>query len=205
MLTIIRKSIAASILIGLGVFALLALGTPLGAFLFAFGLMGVCALHADLFTGQIGFLFENKIKLRKIITILCSNLVAGYAFGALLHYANPEIVEAATVKASALAITPEFFIQGLLCGAVMYLAVKMFKEGNVWGILLGIPLFILTGMQHCIANVIVGGVALEYSPVFWGALGVNVLANTLGSIGLSHLLKEGKKKKINNRKRKIIK
>ena len=59
---LIRKSIAASVLIGLGNYVLLKLGNPLGPFLFAFGLLGVCVIGANLFTGKCGFFLEDKIK-----------------------------------------------------------------------------------------------------------------------------------------------
>ena len=57
----VKKSIAASLLIGLGNFALLKLGNPIGPVIFAFGLLGVCWLGLNLFTGKCGFLFEKKI------------------------------------------------------------------------------------------------------------------------------------------------
>lgn len=196
MLNIIRKSIAASILIGLGTLAFLKLGGLTGAVLFSFGLLSVCLLNLNLYTGKIGFWFEEKIRSLKLLLILLTNILSGYLFGVLLRYSNPEIIEAAESKINSLSISPEFILQGILCGMIMYLAVKMFKKGTSLGILLGVPLFIMTGMQHCIANAITGGVALEYSPMFWGILGVNILSNTLGSISLSFLLKESKKKRI---------
>ena len=59
---LINKSIAASILISLGNYALLKLGNPIGPIIFAFGLLGVCYLGANLFTGKCGFYIADKIK-----------------------------------------------------------------------------------------------------------------------------------------------
>ena len=59
---LLLKSAAASLMIGLGDYVLLKLGNPLGPFLFAFGLLGVCVMGANLFTGKCGFLIEDKIK-----------------------------------------------------------------------------------------------------------------------------------------------
>ena len=59
---LINKSIAASLMIALGCYILLKIGNPYGPFLFAFGLLSVCYLGLDLFTGKCGFLFEDKIK-----------------------------------------------------------------------------------------------------------------------------------------------
>ena len=74
---LIKKSVAASLLIGLGDYVLLKIGSPLGPILFAFGLLGVCAMGANLFTGKCGFLFEDKIKPLHLLTILLVNLAAG--------------------------------------------------------------------------------------------------------------------------------
>ena len=49
-LELINKSIGAAILIGLGDYALLKLGLPLGPVLFALGLLGVCYMGQNLLT-----------------------------------------------------------------------------------------------------------------------------------------------------------
>ena len=76
-LELINKSIAASILIALGDYALLKLGEPLGPVLFALGLLGVCYMGLNSFTGKCGFLFQDKIKVVDLLIILIVNLLAG--------------------------------------------------------------------------------------------------------------------------------
>ena len=73
---LIKKSIAASFLIALGDYALLKLGTPLGPIIFAFGLLGVCYLGLNLFTGKCGFLFEERLDPLDLTIILLVNLLA---------------------------------------------------------------------------------------------------------------------------------
>ena len=180
---IIKKSAAAALLIGLGDFALLKLGEPLGPIIFAFGLLGVCYLGLNLFTGKCGFLFEDKLKLRDLLIILAANLVFGYLIGLIFHVADPSIVPPAMDKVIGWEFTFDFFIRSLLCGVIMYLAVKMFKKGTPVGIIFGIPLFIFCGFQHCIANVITMGVAMEFS---WTLI-LAVLGNFLGSILMSYI------------------
>ena len=80
---LINKSIAAALLIGLGNYALLKLGSPIGPVIFAFGLLGVCYMGANLFTGKCGFLFSDKIPYMDLFIILIVNMVAGYLFGYL--------------------------------------------------------------------------------------------------------------------------
>ena len=67
---LINKSISAALLIGLGNYALLKLGTPLGPVIFALGLLGVCYMGLNLFTGKCGFLFEDRIKIIDLLIIL---------------------------------------------------------------------------------------------------------------------------------------
>lgn len=175
---LIRLSVAASLLIGLGNFVLLKIGEPLGPILFSFGLLGVCVLKLNLFTGKCGYLFEDKINIFSLITILIVNLVAGWAIGVLFGLADGSIVEGASAKVASWSISWEFFLKSVMCGVIMYLAVELFRRGTKLGILLGIPLFIFCGFQHSIANAITMGVAMDFS---WAVL-LCAGGNFVGSI-----------------------
>jgi len=170
------KSILASILIGFGVAVLLAFGNPLGPILFAFGLLGVCYLEANLYTGKAGYYWKNKkIELIKILII---NLITGYIFGLLLRCSLPQLIPVALEKVASWDFSLAFFIRSIFCGMIMYICVELFKRGNYIGILYGIPLFIFCGFQHCIANVIVLGVACSWS---WTLI-LAIIGNLIGSI-----------------------
>ena len=190
MLELIKKSLAAAILIGLGNFALLKLGNPIGPVIFAFGLLGVCYLGLNLFTGKCGFLFENKLKVKDLAIILLFNLIGGYLFGLLFRLADPAVVEAAVVKVATWDFSLAFFVKSFLCGGIMYLAVKMYKKGTPLGIIFGIPLFIFCGFQHCIANVITLGTAASFS---WSLI-LAIIGNFAGSVFISWLSAEAVKK-----------
>ena len=196
-LELIRKSAGAAVLIGLGNFALLKLGNPIGPIIFAFGLLGVCYLGQNLFTGKCGFLFQDKIPVLELLTILVVNLVAGYLVGMAFAAADPSIVPAASDKVASWDFSMAYFIKSVLCGVVMYLAVAIYKKGSPLGIIFGIPLFIFCGFQHCIANVITMGVATGFS---W-SLVLAVVGNFAGSLiiwwlaGERAVLKPTKKKK----------
>ncbi len=189
MQTMIRKSVAASLLIALGNYALLKLGSPIGPVIFAFGLLGVCFLGLNLFTGKCGFLFEDRLSWKDLTFILLVNLASGYIFGLIFRLADPSLIEAASAKVTSWDFSFSFFIRSFLCGVIMYLAVKMYKKGTPLGILFGIPLFIFCGFQHCIANVITMGVAASFS---WSLL-IAVLGNFLGSLVTSRLTRETEK------------
>lgn len=178
MFTLIRKSIAASMLISLGVYVLLTLGNPLGPFLFALGLLGVCVMELNLFTGKCGFFIESKIPLIDLVLILIVNLLSGYVIGYIISYMNADLVQVATEKVATWSFTVPFFLKSVACGVIMYICVYLYKKGTKLGILFGIPLFILCGFQHCIANIITMGVA----HTFHNSLYICVLGNFLGSI-----------------------
>lgn len=175
---LVLKSIGAALLISLGNYALLKLGNPLGPVLFAFGLLGVCYMGQNLFTGKCGFIFEDKIKLLDILIILVVNLLAGYLLGYVYSFADADIVASAINKVATWDLSIGFFIKSMLCGAIMYIAVLMYRKGTNLGIIYGIPLFIFCSFQHCIANVITLGVAQTFS---WTLL-ICILGNFLGSL-----------------------
>ena len=177
------KSVLASILIGFGVAVLLFLGNPLGPILFAFGLMGVCYLQADLYTGKAGYYWKDKKA--NLATILILNLAAGYIFGLLLGYSSPQLIPVALEKIASWDFSMAFFIRSMFCGMIMYICVDIFKRGSYIGILYGVPLFIFCGFQHCIANVIVLGVAQSWS---WTLI-LAIIGNLVGSMIINVLYK----------------
>ena len=160
---IIRLSAGASLLIGLGDFVLLKIDSPIGPFLFAFGLLGVCVLGLNLFTGKCGFLVEDGIKISDLIIVLIINLLFGYAIGVIFSLFDATIVNAAEAKVTSWNMSLEFFLKSVMCGVIMYLAVELYRRGTNLGILLGVPLFIFCGFQHSIANAITMGAAAEFS------------------------------------------
>ena len=177
-LELISKSIGAALLISLGNFALLKLGSPIGPVIFAFGLLGVCYMGLNLFTGKCGFFIEDKIKIKDLLIILLGNLIFGYLFGLMYSITDKTLIEVAIAKIATWDISISFFIKSLLCGIIMYIAVYMYKKGTSVGIIFGIPLFIFCGFQHCIANIITLGVARTFD----FSIFICILGNFLGSI-----------------------
>ena len=175
---IINKSIGAALLISLGNYALLKLGNPIGPVIFAFGLLGVCYMNQNLFTGKCGFVIENKMPIIELLVILIINLLFGYLFGLMFSITDTEIVKNAVLKVSTWNISLPFFIKSFLCGVIMYIAVYMYKKGTPLGIIYGIPLFIFCGFQHCIANIITLGVAHTFDLSIF----ICILGNFIGSL-----------------------
>ena len=189
-IALINKSIGASLLIALGNFGLLKLGSPIGPVIFAFGLLGVCYMRQNLFTGKCGFLIEDKIKVVDLLIILIVNLITGYLFGLLFSIADTSIINAAIKKVSTWDLSIAFFIKSFLCGVIMYIAVYMYKKGTPLGIIFGIPLFIFCGFQHCIANIITMGVAKTWHT----SIIICILGNFIGSLFMWYVSKDNKPK-----------
>ena len=185
---LINKSIGAALLISLGDYALLKLGNPIGPIIFALGLLGVCYMGQNLFTGKCGFLFQDKIKFTDLLIILIVNLMAGYLFGLLYSTVDSDIVKSAVSKVDSWEISFPFFVKSCLCGIIMYTAVYMYRKGTSLGIVFGIPLFIFCGFQHCIANIITLGVATTFD----FSILICVLGNFLGSLFMWYISKDSK-------------
>lgn len=184
--SLINKSIAASLMIAIGDYVLLKMGNPLGPFLFALGLLAVCYMGLNLFTGKCGFLFADKIKIIDLLIILLVNLISGYLFGLAFSYADSSLIEVASAKVNTWTFDIPFFIKSLMCGAIMYIAVFMYRKNTPLGIIFGIPIFIFCGFQHCIANIITLGVARAFH---WSIV-LCIIGNFLGSLFVYFISKD---------------
>ena len=185
-LELVNKSIGAAFLISLGNYALLKLGNPIGPVIFAFGLLGVCYMGQNLFTGKCGFLIQDKIKPMDLLIILIVNLISGYLFGLLYSCLDVDVVNNAVSKVGTWEVSFPFLIKSILCGMIMYIAVYMYKKGTPLGIIFGIPLFIFCGFQHCIANIITLGVA----KTFHLSIIICAIGNFVGSLFMWFISKD---------------
>ena len=183
---LINKSVGAAILIGLGDYALLKLGNPIGPVLFTLGLLGVCYMGQNLFTGKCGFLISDKIKLLDLFLILLFNLIAGYLLGLLFSITDKEVLSNALSRVTTWEFSFPYFVKGVMCGVIMYIAVLMYKKGTPLGIIFGIPLFIFCGFQHCIANIITLGAAQTMHV----AIILAIIGNFVGSLLMWYFSKD---------------
>jgi len=174
------KSITPAFLIGIGQYGLLVSDYALPAmFLFAFGLYMICVEGLWLFTGKCGYVFYDFSVPDLLVYSLLGNMVFGYLFGRLLGIMNPKIYALACEKVAGWDWSFSFFIKSVLCGMIMYFCVDAYRKTKTpYAIILGIPLFIFCGFQHCIANVITMGVAGNFN----SALILCVLGNWTGSL-----------------------
>ena len=173
------RSILAGICIGLGGAIFIKLGGVIGACMFAFGLLTVVHFKLPLYTGTAGFIELNKFKeYEKMLIILFGNILGCI----LLSYMSIKGIDGSAIIQSRLDIS---YLQCLLnaigCGLIMTLIVKGGRDKNLLLILFGIPLFILLGFYHSIADAFYMMVTPEeLRNIFFGRYWTIVLGNFIG-------------------------
>lgn len=144
---------------------------PLGAVLFAAGLYTICLYGFNLYTGKVGYIayhFKDISYIKLVLIILVFNLLSTYLLGILASYAFPIIVEPAKKIYEAKLASPlsKLLITGIFCGLLMFLAVDAWKKGSQIGCFIYIPVFILSGFDHSIANSFYNGAANGFESAF---------------------------------------
>lgn len=147
----IYSPLIAGMFIGIAGAAYLAVGGLAGAVLFAFGLLSVVCWQLDLFTGRSGFWSGRMIW--RLIPVLLLN-IAGVALIAFMTVNETTAATALAIAERRLATSPlRLFFLSSLCGVIMTTAVKFGKQGNWWPLLFGVPVFIMSGYPHCVADI----------------------------------------------------
>ena len=169
MLKRIVSGITAGLCISLGGTVFLAAENKVvGAVAFTIGLLSICRYGLSLYTGKVGYLFEKHDgeAFSVLFLGLLGNLIGTVVCGLLMRKCLPAVGEkAAAVCAAKLekdALT--VFLLGCFCGILVYIAVNLFRDKNtVLGILIGIPVFILSGFEHSVADMFYLAAAGEFS------------------------------------------
>lgn len=159
MIKLLRSSILAGIAIGIAGFGFLAAsaqsetyGVLAGAVLFAFGLLTVVGYKVKLYTGTAGFI--NKDEVGQLFMILLGNIL-GCLCVALLARVSPMGIQASAQNVLELRLRTGAVSCGLLgigCGFIMTTAVHFARRGQYLPLLFGVPLFIMCGFTHCVAD-----------------------------------------------------
>ena len=159
MTKLLRSSIFAGIAIGTAGFGFLASGVqaetygPLvGAVLFCFGLLTVVGYRLKLYTGTAGFIKKNEVG--TLFLILLGNII-GCLCAALLARVSPMAIQESAQKILELRLRTGALKCGLLgigCGFIMTTAVQFARQKSFMPLLFGVPLFIVCGFTHCVAD-----------------------------------------------------
>ena len=123
-----------------------------GSMLFSLALLTIIQNRFQLYTGQIGFINEKTYSICDWIMMFLLNCV-GATWSTILglivqdHTKMLKFIEIAQNKFSR--SYGEIFICGILCGVLMFIAVKSKKQIIT---IFCIMVFILSGYEHCIAS-----------------------------------------------------
>ncbi len=152
------NGIAAGFMIGIGAAVFLSCENKIvGAVLFAVALTVICQLDMMLFTGKIGYIVNAHTKNDILATVFCllGNAIGTLISGLAIGYCRPALPEVAvTMTNNKLSQPlPMVLVSAIFCGILMYSAVAIFKEkGSMAGIIYCVPVFILSGFEHSIAD-----------------------------------------------------
>ena len=150
---IIPPAILAGICISIGCVVNLRVGGVAGAVLFAFGLTTVVYYGMKLYTGTAGFI-RRKGDWSMLALVLIGNIIGCLLTAWLIGYAQPDCIEpASSILAGRLAKGPwACFLLAIGCGFIMTTAVEFARKGKMLPLVFGVPVFILCGFAHSIAD-----------------------------------------------------
>lgn len=180
--------ISAGLLIGIGGTVYLSSDNrTVGAILFSVALICICAKGYSLFTGKVGYMAFSHTKKDALNLLLCflGNLVGTFASGLCIRFSQGALGEKAFTLCEAKLTQgiPEALIRAVFCGMLMYLAVSVYREKNTCiGILFCVPVFILSGFEHSIADLYYFFAAGIFSLRAAGYLALIVLGNSFGGL-----------------------
>lgn len=151
-----KSAILAGICIALGGTVFLKVGGIIGAVLFSFGLLTVVHYNLKLYTGTAGFIRVNKAdEWVKLVTILLGNIIGCLLMSMLIKASCYDWTFESATAIIQKRIEVGAFGCGLLaicCGFIMTTAVQFGREGKFLPLLFGVPLFIMCGFTHSIAD-----------------------------------------------------
>lgn len=164
----------------------------IGSFLFGTGLFVILSFGFNLFTGKVGYAVENKPSyILDLLVIWLGNLAGTASTGGLilLTRAAPSISE----KASGLCGTKlsdgllSILVLSFFCGMLMFIAADGFKKienpvGKILAIFLPVMVFILSGFEHCVANMFYFTAGMAWSLKAFGYLLVMSAGNAVGGM-----------------------
>ena len=173
-----------------------------GSALFTIGLFMVCVFKFNLFTGKVCYVFDNDMQYAlNLIPIWLGNLAGALIVGGMLKCTR--LSEALTEKAAAICSVKlsdtalSVFILAMFCNMMIYVGVEAFNRceheaGKYIGLFLCIMVFILSGFEHCVANMFyfTMGSAWSAHAVIW--LLIMTAGNAAGGVAIPLLRKAQK-------------
>ena len=190
------KGIYAGIMIGIGGTIYLSMSSKvLGAIFFSIGLMMICIFNMNLYTGKIGYIINNKKSyLLELLLSLLGNFIGTYLVAFLINntryaYLSETAREISMIKINDSIIS--ILILAMFCGILMFLAVDNYKKNKsdfakYLGIFMCVIVFILSGFEHCIANMFYFSLASLWSTKSLWYILIMIIGNSIGAILINY-------------------
>lgn len=190
---ILIKAILAGFMISIGGTIFLSLDNKIiGAGLFSIGLFFIVSRGFNLYTGKVGYIFDNKPKyLIEVLITVIGNFIGTFIIGNLLKFTriysaiNEKAISMSNIKIND--SIPSILVLSILCGMLMYLAVDNYKNakdsiGQNISIFIAVIVFILCSFEHSIANMYYFSVASTWSIKMILYLLLMILGNGIGGV-----------------------
>ena len=179
---LVSKSTLAGLLISLGATAFLTVDNKIvGALLFSIGLTAVILLEANLYTGKIGYV-NSKAKLISAALILIQNLLVALVCGLIFYSTKNNICENLWLNKLTKS-WHEFLFDSIGCGICIYLSVELYKKTvSIFVIVLGVLVFILSGFEHCIADIFYLSASMSFDLKSILYILTAIIGNSIGSL-----------------------
>ena len=180
----ISSSLFAGLLIGIAGLVFLNVGGLGGAVLFAFGLMCVTVSKSLLFTGKAGFLpYKESLQLLPMVLLNALGcLITAYI---AMQATNPKMLATldTIISMREAASWYNILVASIGTGVIVTLAVYGVRKGTYLPLLYGVPVFIMCGLPHSIADAFYYWVAiLKGDFAMWMVSGwlLSVVGNYIG-------------------------
>lgn len=190
------KGIYAGIMIGIGGTIYLSMSSKvLGAIFFSIGLMMICIFNMNLYTGKIGYIINNKKSyLLELLLSLLGNFIGTYLVAFLIRntryaYLSETAREISMIKINDSIIS--ILILAIFCGILMFLAVDNYKKNKsdfakYLGIFMCVIVFILSGFEHCIANMFYFSLGSVWTTKSLWYIIIMIMGNSIGAILINY-------------------
>ncbi len=199
---ILIRSFLAGVLVSMGgVVYLMSPDKVSGSFLFSFALFAIVNLNLNLYTGKIGYLVLNlNWKYVGMLGItLVGNFLGTLCTAFLIRLTRMDIMDTVT-KVTQIKLDDSYismFVLAIFCGMLMFLGVDLFRSiesyvGKALSIIFVVMIFIVSGFEHCIADMFYFNLAGNLNFV---TLAVLILGNSVGGTLLCFLCEKGKENK----------
>lgn len=163
----------------------------LGAFLFGTGLFTILTFGFNLFTGKVGYAVEREPAYILELLIVWLGNFGGAAISAymLLNTRISGIADKARAMCEIKLADDllSIFFLAFFCGMLMFIAADGYKTiknpvGQICVVFLPVVVFILSGFEHCIANMFYFTIAEAWSFKALGYLMIMTLGNAVGGM-----------------------